>query len=622
MNFAILRSVDFNIHLIAVAVVLNLPLSQSLQATPNARWQDKIIRITDVDGITTECKIIEFQPIESAVNIAKVSSNVQSKIAMQSLDAPSQQKVRNWFQKKLLSQHLNVTPQERIVLSNPTAQAVDAAKEAFYEIEFANPTAYTLGPFDVYYFIPVEIPDVVEECVEAVFEATGIEGSFRVNGIQPQSKWSHASERGRLTECEFVDTVSTENPDGEAAVRCVTQFKMSEPLGILLSIYHDGEQVAEYRSFKDIQNIDKLFLKGKDLRSYQEQQAAATRTLEHLISSAAKTADQRKITKIVEEKCADLDHVRSAVVDVRGNRFNGTGFFAEVDGRYYVIAPSSTLARNDTYAFIDQKGKRHRAIGDLTISQSTDMARVPIAKPSNYLQFPPPDNQPVKAGTSICIAGHDYAWPRYLPVQNEEPTPLHPITIYTQTTGFNRNRIELSGSLNAITHGSPIVKCPEGSLLAVAHVSPNYLQDDQWEQAPSFYKTNNFALRVDTLNDWQKSNHEHMNQDFKKLAGYLHVLMEGQRITQQMDAGKIPLPQSYMHTDFTKILTHFHQQDSTYKNSPNALLDLKAEIVTAITHYYVATVSDMQTAFLKKQINELNFVKNWQIRRIEISTLD
>lgn len=189
---------------------------------------------------------------------------------------------------------------------------------------------------------------------------------------------------------------------------------------------------------------------------------------------------------------------RDEVINVTGNRENGTGFITEEEGKTYLYTSFDLLIKNKKVSFANQKGKQFRP-KKIECATDRDLVRLVIDdSPANPFSIVAPKG--INVPVSICSFNEEFK---------------RSCTLDGTLLGVGPAKIEIDAPLETALRGSPILNSDKNVIGTSSYARETRV--DWITRDTPFARTRQFGLRIDNVPKWEAI-------PLKKFAGDASVL--------------------------------------------------------------------------------------------------
>jgi len=216
--------------------------------------------------------------------------------------------------------------------------------------------------------------------------------------------------------------------------------------------------------------------------------------------------------KSVEADAPAMDVPLDALVIVTGDNGVGSGFLAEMKGRYFIVTNIHVLAGNEQVVFATATGQALPANPHIFVASEEDVAIIPIAKPDSFLPVSGDGSQPANIGDDIVVMGNAQGASVVTRLEGK-------------VDGVGPDRYEVSATFVPGNSGSPVLHEASGEVIGVAaYLVDNSDSEDKWLEESEFKKIRRFAFRIDSVKEWQRASLAELKRDHDAVEEYESLL--------------------------------------------------------------------------------------------------
>lgn len=307
-----------------------------------------------------------------------------------------------------------------------------------------------------------------------------------------------------------------------------------------------------------------------------------------------------------------------ALLVVEGDDGVGSGFLAEIKGRYFIVTNIHVIAGNNNIRFSTAEGDEIKHPANFFISRDRDIAIFPIEKPEQFYQTSESITDLADIGDLVTVYGNEGGASVVTRLQGK-------------INGIGPDRIEVDAEFIPGNSGSPVIHRETGTAIGIASFLIEYNLDEKdrkrgrdresenedrgsrYSRNPeevepdSYEETRRFAERLDKEKDWEKTNLVTLKQEAQKLEDYTETvlgvmdvsmgIMEEKRI---ISAAKAREPIRWRIEEFHRIYDNSRRPGSD--GNLRALEGLKRNLISDMDSDYQNSMKSIRSGYFKREL--------------------
>jgi len=286
------------------------------------------------------------------------------------------------------------------------------------------------------------------------------------------------------------------------------------------------------------------------------------------VNESSANSHQSKIaTNILSPNSPLPATMLKALVIIRGDYSEGSGFIAKLHDQYFVVTNEHLLSGNKWFTVTDMDGNDLPLTGPLYGATDYDLAilKIPDNLAKNYLEVMPNPQTNASVRDQVTIAG------------NSQGAGV-PAQINGQLTDIGPEYVQVNAQLAPGLSGSPIIDRPSGKVIGVATMSMTYKTDSQAPGITTDIRW--FGNRLDNIN---------ADNGWVKL-DWARFRDEGLKIRAAMD----------LITSLDTLIRNKPITDIPSQLIQTAITDFQAELTSAVQHNNKQEIDSAFQAFNSK----------------------
>ncbi|WOO39991.1 serine protease [Rubellicoccus peritrichatus] len=306
----------------------------------------------------------------------------------------------------------------------------------------------------------------------------------------------------------------------------------------------------------------------------------------------------------------------SALLVVEGDDGVGSGFLAEIKGRYFIVTNIHVIAGNKNVQFKTADGDEIAHPRNFFISKDRDIAIFPIEKPEEYYKTSENITDLADIGDLVTVYGNEGGASVVTRLQGA-------------INGIGPDRIEVDAEFIPGNSGSPVIHRETGTVIGIASFlieydldesgrsrerddnddqgNPPYSRNPEEKPPEAHQKTRRFAERLDKEKDWEQTNLATLRREAKELEAYtetvLGVMDVSIGIMQQsriISSGKAREPIRWRIEEFHRIYDNSRQRGS--EGNLRALETLKRNLISDMDSDYQRGMKNINSGYFKREM--------------------